>query len=231
MKLLGFSPAFGLPDASPFVVKVDAYLRMTGLEYEYEGGMQNLKKAPKGKLPLLEDDDKIIADSQFIIEYLKTAKGADLDTWLADEERAISHLVTKSLDENLYFCLVHSRWVNEYTWPTVKANLFSEMPFPLKHIVPAILRHGVISAQRKQGMGRHSNEELLTIANHSFQSMSALLGDQRYFFGDQPSTLDAAAYGHLAAFISVSLDNEFNAKAREYENLVAYCRNIEQQYY
>jgi hypothetical protein len=31
IKLLGYIPAFGLPDLSPFVTKVDCYLRMVGL--------------------------------------------------------------------------------------------------------------------------------------------------------------------------------------------------------
>ncbi len=230
LKLLGFSPAFGLPDASPFVIKVDTYLRMAGLEYEYEGGMQNLKKAPKGKLPLLEDGDNIIADSEVIVDYLKTEKGADLDSWLSDEQRAIAHLVTKSLDENLYWCLVYSRWVNEDTWLKVKENFFAEMSFPLKQILPPILRGGVKSSIKKQGMGRHSEEEILAIAYKSFSSLEVMLGDQEYFFGSQPSSLDAAVYGHVACFILSSLENRFNLAAREHPKLVAFCQRVNSSY-
>ncbi len=230
LKLLGFSPAFGLPDASPFVVKVDTYLRMTGLEYDYEGGMQNLKKAPKGKLPLLEDEGKIIPDSEIIIDYLKHEKNADLDYWLSDEQRAVAHLVIKSLDENLYWCLVYSRWVNQETWLKVKDNFFAGMSFPLKVILPPLLRSGVKSSIKKQGMGRHSEEEVLAIANKSFVSLEDMLGEKDYFFGDQPCSLDATVYGHVACFIRSELKNRFNQDARQYTKLVDFCHRIAMKY-
>lgn len=219
-----------MPDASPFVVKVDTYLRMSGLEYEYLGGMQNLKKAPKGKLPLLEDEGRIIPDSEIIIDYLKNEKGADLDSWLSDEQRAMAHLITKSLDENLYWCLVYSRWVNQDTWLKLKDNFFADMSFPLKQILPPLLRSGVKSSIKKQGMGRHSEEEILAIANKSFASLEAMLGDKEYFFGDQPSSLDATVYGHVACFVSSQLENRFNQDARKYSKLVGFCDRIASNY-
>ena len=212
------------------MVKVDTYLRMAGLEYDYEGGMQNLKKAPKGKLPLLEDDGRIIPDSEIIIDYLKNEKGADIDHWLNDEQRAVAHLVTKSLDENLYWCLVYSRWVNQETWLKVKDNFFSGMSFPLKVILPPLLRSGVKSSIKKQGMGRHSEEEILAIANKSFASLEQMLGDKDYFFGDQPCSLDATVYGHVACFIRSELENRFNQDARQYNKLVDFCNRIATNY-
>ncbi len=203
---------------------------MAGLEYEYLGGMQNLKKAPKGKLPLLEDDGRIIADSEIIIDYLKTEKEADLDSWLTEEQRALAHLVTKSLDENLYWCLVYSRWVHQETWLKVKENFFAGMSFPLKQILPPILRGGVKSSIKKQGMGRHSEGEVLAIANKSFASLETILGDQDYFFGNRPCSLDAVVYGHVACFISSQLDNRFNQEARKYNKLVEFCNRIAANY-
>ena len=68
--LYGFNEAFGLVDASPFVLKVDVYLRMAGLEFERKSAISNLQHAPKGKLPYIVDGDKTIADSAFILDYL-----------------------------------------------------------------------------------------------------------------------------------------------------------------
>ena len=113
--LFSFGPNLGMPDPSPFVLKVDAYLRMTGIEFKHLSRMSNLRKSPKGKLPFIEHQGKVVADSQFIFEYLKREFGDTLDEQLTDEQKAIAYLVTKSLDENLYFALVYSRWAFDDT--------------------------------------------------------------------------------------------------------------------
>ncbi len=229
--LCGFGPAFGLPDASPFVLKVDAYMRMAGVPFEYKNGIDNLKIAPKKKLPIILDGERIVPDSQQIIEYLKTEKNADLDSWLSAEQKAVSYLVTKSIDENFYWCLVNSRWVNMDTWPTTRETLFSDMPFPLKQILPGVIRKGVIKDIKAHGMGRHSNTELLHIGVQNLQSLSDLLADKPFFMGDQPCSLDAAAYGILAELILATVDNDLNDAARQYPNLVAFCDRIKAQYF
>ena len=48
--LYGFGAGLGLPDPSPFVVKVAHYLRMIAVAYEPCAG--NARKSPKGKLPI-----------------------------------------------------------------------------------------------------------------------------------------------------------------------------------
>jgi glutathione S-transferase len=89
----------------------------------------------------------------------------------------------------------------------------------------------MISNLHKQGLGRHSEKEINLIADKTFKSLSDILGDKTYFFGDKPCTFDATAFGFLAEFISVSLNNEMNGLARKYSNLVDYCNRIETQYY
>jgi len=62
--LYAFGPAFGLPDVSPFVTKVEMLLKMAGLDYRTD--TKGFSKAPKGKLPYIADDGEMIADSTFI---------------------------------------------------------------------------------------------------------------------------------------------------------------------
>ena len=62
--LYGFGPAFGLPDPSPFVIKVEVLLKMAGLEFRTDAN--GFRKAPKRKLPYIDDGGTIVADSTFI---------------------------------------------------------------------------------------------------------------------------------------------------------------------
>src|SRR5690606_15668734 len=128
--LYHFGPAFGLPDPSPFCIKVDLYLRAAGLEFECNPGFQHLRTAPKGKLPYIDDDGTRIADSEFIISHLKAKYGDPLDGGLGAEQRAVAHAFTKMMDENLYWCMMYSRWLDPRTWPTVRETLFGKLPAP-----------------------------------------------------------------------------------------------------
>ena len=231
IKLYGFGPAFGLPDPSPFVMKVDTYLRMTGMAFEKLAGTQYMRQAPKGKLPYIEDDGQVISDSFFILQYLKAKYGDPLDAWLTPEQRAVSDLTIKSLDENFYWCIVQSRWLREDTWPQLKAAFFDRLPFPLKYIAPVVARRRVTASVNGHGIGKHSDEEIDTIARFSLQALSDLLGDKPYFMGDQPCTLDAEVYGFLAQPILSEIDNSIARIAREFSNLVAYCERIRAEYY
>jgi len=235
IKLYSFGASFGVMDPSPFVVKVDAFMKMAQLPYEVISSADNLKIAPKGKLPFIidhaNDGESTIADSQAIIEYLNQKYQISLDDHLSSEQQAQAYLFTKSLDENLYWCLVYSRWILDDTWQIVKQAFFGGLPWPIKVIVPGIIQKKVRKNLHGQGIGRHTKDEILAISDKSFAALSTLLADKNYFFGDKPSSFDATVYSILCQFISVDCSNEFNDKARSYSNLVQFCQRIEQSYY
>ncbi|GHF84428.1 glutathione S-transferase family protein [Thalassotalea marina] len=229
--LYGFGPAFGVIDASPFVVKVDLFLKLAGLEYQTVNDVNNLKKSPKGKLPFITDGDKTIADSHFILEYLTEKYQVNIDDHLSEEQKAQALLYSKALDESLYWILVYSRWIKEDTWPIVRDTFFADLPAPLKLFVPGLVQRDVKKTLKGQGFGRHSESELLALAKNYFCALSTLLADKPYFFGDKISSFDVLAYSMLCEVISVDYFNNFNQLARSYDNLVAFCQRIEQTYY
>lgn len=235
IKLYSFGSSFGVMDPSPFVVKVDAFMKMAALPFEVIASTNNLKIAPKGKLPFIvdnnESDENTIADSQAILEYLTDKYQVLLDEHLSSEQKAQAYLFTKSLDENLYWCLVYSRWILEGTWQRVNKTFFGALPFPLRLFIPSLIRKSVKKNLHGQGTGRHSKAEILAISDKSFAALSTLLGDQMYFFNNKESSFDAIVYSILCQFISVDCTNEFNDKARSYPNLVQFCQRIEQAYY
>lgn len=235
INLYSFGSSFGVMDPSPFVVKVDAFLKMAELPYEVKSGAHYLKKSPKGKLPFIsieqQAEKRVIADSQHIIEQLTKTYQITLDDFLTKEQQAQVYLLTKSLDENLYWCLVYSRWVLEDTWPLANKAFFGGMPLALRWFVPTLIRKAVIKNLHGQGLGRHNKAEILTITDKTFNALSVLLGEQDYFYGKQPCSFDATAYAILCQFISANCENEFNDKARSYPNLVNFCQRMEQRFY
>ncbi len=98
--LYGFGPAFGLPDPSPFVTKVDVLLKMAGLEFRTDAN--GFRKAPKRKLPYIDDGAILVADSTFIRWHIEKKYGFDFDAGLSAEQRAVAWAFEKMAEEHLY---------------------------------------------------------------------------------------------------------------------------------
>jgi glutathione S-transferase len=109
--LYTFGPAFGLPDPSPFVTKVEVLLKMAGLAYRTD--TTGFRQAPKGKLPYIDDDGEQVANSTLIRRHLEKKYRIDFDKGLSAEQRAVAWAFEKMAEDNLYWALVDARWVDE----------------------------------------------------------------------------------------------------------------------
>ena len=231
IKLHGFGPKLGLPDASPFVLKVDAYLRLADIPFESVSGIDNVRKAPKSKLPFITDGDQVISDSAFIVQHLQKKHGVNLDADLTDEQKAIAFLVCATLEEKSYWCGLYYRWIDDSGWRQTRSAFFGEMPAIMKLFVPAVVRRDVGKALHGQGTGRHSSDEILQIARESISSVATLLGSGPFLFGEKPCSADATLYGFLAQLTLAEIDTPINTMAAEYPNIKTYCESFKQRYY
>ena len=229
--LFSFGPRLGVVDPSPFVLKVATYMKMAGIEFASHADLRNLKNAPKGKLPFIDDDGEQIADSFFILQHLARKYGGSLDEHVSNEQLAISNLLAKSLDENFSWCIVHSRWISADSWPVVRRAFFEDLPFAVKSVVPVIARKTVKKKLQQHSVGQYSEEQKMIIAEHTLRSLSLLLAEKRYIFGDKPCTLDAVVYGFVAQVTLSTLDNSLNQLSQQFTNLVDYCQRITERYY
>ena len=230
IKLYQFTPAFGLPNASPFCMKLETYLRMAGLPYDAPTNA-NMMKSPKGKMPYIEDGAKVLGDSGLIIAYLKATYGDPLDAALSSAERAVSLAFQRLLEENLYWAVVYSRWVDENGWQLTKAAFFGSLPAPLKWIVPSVARRGIKKELWGHGMGRHSREEIYAIGCNDLTALADFLGDKAFFMGAQPTSLDATAYSFLVNILWTPNDSPIKTHALKYPAFEAYCQRMKAKYY
>ena len=230
IKLYQFQPAFGLPNASPFCMKVENYLRMAGLPYEI-APRANHFSAPKGKLPYIEDGAKVVADSSFIIEYLKSTYGDALDSKLTPLENAQAVALRRTMEENLYWALVYARWVEPRGWEATKQEFFKPVPALLRGPISALARRGVKKQMWGHGMGRHSTDEVYHIGKTDITALADFLGDKPYFMGENPTSLDASAYAFLANIILVPMESALKQHTLKYPQLEMYCRHMRARYY
>jgi glutathione S-transferase len=229
-----FAPAWGLPDLSPFVVKLETYLRLAGIPYETKQG--DPRKAPKRKIPYVSDGGELLGDTRFIIEHLETKRGVSLDARLTPRERALATAFQSMLEEHLYFLVVYERWLVDANWerflPALRAVLAGAgVPGPVQGVVASIARRATQKQLHSQGAARHKPAEVGRIGERLVGALAEQIGDGPYFFGAEPATIDATAYAFAASILDAPFEGPVKDAAARKENLRSYVNRIRERYW
>lgn len=224
-----FGPAFGLHDASPFVVKTLVHLKMAGQPFALSS--KGMFKAPKGKLPYIEDDGEIVADSTFIRWHLERKYGVDLDEGLTTEQRASAWAIEKMMEDNAYWIGVHWRWMDKAAFRKVSEVFLKAIPQPVRWVVELLMRRKIRGYLQAQGMGRHSEEDMLRIARRHFEALESLLGGKPYLMGAKPCGADAITFAMLASCLSPHFESPLKQAVLRHPSLVAYARRMDERFF
>ena len=227
--LYTFGPMLELPDVSPFVVKAELLLKMAGLPYRTERA--DLRKAPKGKLPYIDDEGTVVADSTLIRWHLEARHGIDFDRVLPARDRALAWSVQKMLEEHLYWALVHARWMDDANFARGPARFFDDAPALIRPAIRATVRRKVKAALRAQGFGRHARPEIEALGIRSIQALAGVLGGTPYLFGAEPCGADAMAFAFVSGALCPAFDTPLRDAAEACPNLVAYEQRLRGRYY
>lgn len=198
LKLVVYPALFGEPSASPFCVKAMGLLKLAGLSYSIEA-TDDPRKAPKAKLPVLQDSGAVIADSDQIRDHIEKTLGLDFDEGLDPAQQAVSRAVIRMMEEHLYFAIVCDRWINDDNWAHVKRTFFTGIPVPLKGLVTNYVRKQARAQLHGQGMGRHNKDERFERVRKDISAIVTLLGEKPFLFGDKPSAADISVVAMLRA--------------------------------
>ncbi|WP_158219784.1 glutathione S-transferase family protein [Ideonella sp. A 288] len=226
IELLQFKPAFGLMNASPFCMKVEVFLRLAGLEYRCVDGQMPMG-TPKGKLPVLRDGDALVADSQAIVEHLQRRHGERMPAALRAPDSPQGLALRRMLEEHTYFTALWLRWVDDAGWRLTAPAFFGHLPWPLRHLAPALVRHKMRRDLVGQGMGRHSRDEICARAIADLHALVGLLGDRPFFGGGEPRAVDATAYAFLANLLWTPFDHPVRATGLRMPTLLAYAERMD----
>ena len=188
-------------------------------------------KAPKKKLPYIEDETQLVADSGFILEYLKKTYGDPLDADLSEADRVIAHALRRLFEENLYWVALYSRWIEESIYLETKRVFFGAIPPILRELVAGRVRKGIRKALYAQGTGRHSRDEIYDIGKADLTAVSVWLGEKPFFIGATATSVDAIAYAFLANILVPPLKSPLKDHGMSLPNLSAYCERMKNKYY
>ena len=94
--LHGLGRTYTCTSVSPFVIKLETFLRVAKIKYEFDN------KDPFGKLgktPWITFNGRDITDSQLCLEYISQILDIDLDKNLTTKEKAVSRAFRVALED------------------------------------------------------------------------------------------------------------------------------------
>jgi glutathione S-transferase len=227
--LYTFGPYFGLPDASPFVMKAEMLLKIAGLEYRCD--KRGFSRAPKGKLPYIDDDGAIVADSTLIRLHLERKYGTDFDRGLSTRDRGVAWTVEKMLEDHLYWIMVYWRWIIDANFDKGPKAFFRRAPAIIRPLVERMVRRQVRSNLRAHGIGRHNDTEKAALADRGIDALSQVLGENRYLMGEQICGADATMFAFIAGASPTVFESPLRTKLEATGNLVEYRDRMMKEFF
>ncbi|HEX3943917.1 MAG TPA: glutathione S-transferase family protein, partial [Rhizomicrobium sp.] len=187
--------------------------------------------APKGKLPYIEDDGEIVADSTLIRDHLEKKYGIDLDCGLTRDMRARAWAIERMLEDHLYWAIVHLRWAEDRNFAKGPSHFFDTLPPDIREATREAARRRVLESLRAHGLGRQTKAEIEELGRRSVAALSALLGNKPYLLGPEPCGVDATAFGMIASLLTPWFESEVRRYAESHRNLVSFRDRILAEHY
>jgi len=230
--LYQFKPAMGLPNPSPFCMKLETYLRMGGFTYDTVF-LKRRPASPTGKAPYIRLDGKLMVDSGLIIDNLERGFGHRVDGRLTLAQRAESLALQRMMEEHLYWVIVYGRWLDLDAWMETDAYIrqLLRLPGPVAVMTVPMMRRYIRRALRAHGLGRHDPETIWQLGIADVSALGHWLGTRTYGFGDEPTVFDACLAAFIGGIVRQSWSNPLRVATSKYGNLIAHFERMMARYF
>lgn len=229
LRLTTFGPEWGLPSVSPFAIKLATWLRAAGVPHEHRIE-DDPRKGPKQKTPWIEYGDVRMGDSELIIQHLGERFGVGLDGHLGPREQALGLTLRRTFENHFHSITEYDLFVSDEGWAAIKPH-FHFLPALLRPIVLPIIRSDARKEARIRGIGRHTDVERAALARADLAAAAAILGEQRYVFGDALTTTDCTLFGFLLFVERTPYDTAAKRHLAELPALGAYVARIREAHW
>lgn len=231
IQLFAFGTGWGIPfaTAAPFPLKLATWLRLAEIPFDFVVA-NDPGKGPKGKSPWIEYGAVRMGDSTLIIKHLQEQFDIDLDAHLDVSQKALATCVQRMLEEHYHQCFEHQLFFGRGGEGRLR-EFASTMPYPLRLLVPIVLRRAFSKQLYARGMGRHDEDVIIAQGKADLDALAELLGEQPYMFGDRPSSIDACVFGFLGVSVYVTGDNPLYRHSASLDNLIHYCERMRARYF
>jgi len=208
---------------SPFVIKLETYLKMAKIPYEFDPVHSY---GPKRKTPWISYKSVHMGDSNLIIKHLNKEFNIDFNKGkYSKTELAAAHGIRSIFDDHYFWCYAKWIWIDGIKYVgqdlTLKNPIFL---YPFQMVIKLTLW--------LQGLGLHTESEFIQMMEDDLRSVSDFLGKKKYFLGEFPSELDACAFGFIAGTLLRLKKSPYQRLINEeLTNLKDYFERMKAEFY
>lgn len=227
LKFYTFVPQFSQRNASPFCLKLETYLALTGIAHSRHEIMDP-RKAPKEKMPYIEHEGTEIGDSEIVLTYLKDKFGDPLGEGLTNSQRAVSHAFSVMLAERYYWAaMIYPRWVRPEHHDLLTQTWFGIIPRVFRGMITKKIYKDVAKGARAHGIGKHSASEIYALGLSDIKALESQLGDKDFLLDNKPREVDASAYAFLSGTVSDIFITPLSEYIKTRPKILAYIDRVE----
>lgn len=260
MEVRVWSGDWGLASVDPDCLSMLAYLKFCGAPVKVRH-TDNPFRSPSGRLPVLSAEEsgrRPVELDEFwpAVEHLRTSSSSspswDADACLTAEQRSDAKAFAELVKVRLVPGLLQAFWVDARNQAELTRPWFArKLGFPLCFVYPNRYasearnlvegRAAGLGSCRRAG-GQDDPDEAAVIetevyvrADECMALLNGRLGGSAghpFFFGQEPSSLDALVYGHLAPLLKAPLPNpRLQTSLKRHDHLVAFITRISARYF
>jgi len=226
-----------IPHGSPFVVKLETFMRMAKIPYETDFGLLD-GWGPKGRFPWISINGQHIADTEFIIEFLTKKFDVKLGNSYTASQLAIGSAIRIMMDDHFFWAIPYERfcWGSLAQFKTMMGRKTTSLWDDLRlWLYQWYFDFAVRNRATGHGIGLHSKEEITKITFKDLKALSEIFSDDRKFIlGNEPSEYDAAVFAHLGMALWGIPGSTFEKALvgdKEFSKLKDYCWRMREAYY
>jgi len=230
----------GLTHFNPNTVKIEAFLRLHKIPYEFVVDGDAPSMSPTGTVPMVAVDGELVGDSEVVMEFLarrfnkplyeddKQLQGATTQALVAGLRRMTEwHLIPQWAR---FFLVDHAK--------TVVVPMFAETTgypeFMVNLLVSKTFRPATIERLNKSSLGWQSDARCQEEFLRDLKALEALLrenGEAFLLTADQPTAADCLIFPQIAVFVAVgglpaAQDSLAMRYASESPVLTAYVKRV-----
>jgi len=236
VNLVQFPRARCIPSASPFALKLETFLKIAKIAYKNVSNEFKYGSA-KAQIPFIELNGRQHADSGHIIDVLIKEFNLNMDAGLDPKQLADKRAYTILLEESVFRVVAYLRWQdNSWLFSEDKGllgNMSGIKKIAASKLGPYFSKGKIEKSLYIHGIGRNTLEEVIEILKKDLNALNTLLGGKKYFFGSEPTSFDATAFGVLAQFLYTPQPVDTIVKYIESDtpDLKAFIERIKNEYW
>ena len=216
------------PNFSSPCLKLETFLRIAKIPYIAHLSMDAISLSPTERLPFISYNGELVADSEFIIQYLTKKFDVKLDSSLSPEQHAQGLQVRRQVESFVSWGMYRSLWVDN---AKVMAKLIIESMGAPALLVNWILmpqfRKGTIKMLNTVGHGDLTNEQYKSEFLRDLRALELQLSKKAFLLtDDSPTSYDCAVYNYLSIISAVDMSTEAFAFVRNSRPIQEYVARM-----